>query len=56
MSKSQQIIKNNNNTINIDKFSTNKGEFISVTPELLKDKKLTTYNEFVENEKTTNTK
>lgn len=43
-------IENDEKKINLDKFSTHKGEFIPVTADLLKGKKITTYAEFVDDE------
>lgn len=43
---------NEDKKINLEKFSTHKGEFVPVTEEVMKNKTVTTYAEFVEDDET----
>lgn len=46
----------NEKKVNLDKFSTHRGEFVPVSAETLKGKKVTTYAEFIDDEDETEEK
>jgi hypothetical protein len=41
-------LNNSSEHINLDKFTVHQGEFVKITPELIKDKKFISYKPFIE--------